>query len=238
MTDIEFTPWPKTPRLLKENMVITEKIDGTNAAIGVIEYDMCGPIPPMCRLTTVEQVCGEDRYYLVYAQSRSRIIAPADFWGKGADNYGFADWVWSVPDELVSVLGPGLHFGEWWGHGILRGYDQPAGVRHFSLFNTSRWGHLDNPDARAAIRPPEALTVVPVLAVNTLDTAVLQDVMEALRFTGSHAAPGYENPEGVCVYLPSVQRTLKLTFNAQHKGTIRPHKLDMEGLAKAELAGV
>ena len=31
---IEFKEWPKTPRLLR-NITITEKIDGTNAAIGI-----------------------------------------------------------------------------------------------------------------------------------------------------------------------------------------------------------
>lgn len=32
MSDLIFQPWPKTPRLFRE-IVVTEKIDGTNAQV-------------------------------------------------------------------------------------------------------------------------------------------------------------------------------------------------------------
>lgn len=50
----------------------------------------------------------------LYAGSRNRWITPED------DNYGFAKWVRANAEEL-KLLGPGRHFGEWWGNGIQRG---------------------------------------------------------------------------------------------------------------------
>lgn len=86
-----FTPWPKVPRLNRD-IVISEKIDGTNAAVGVTEDGR------------------------VYAQSRTRIITP------DSDNFGFARWVSQREADLRDFLGVGLHFGEWWGNGIQRTY--------------------------------------------------------------------------------------------------------------------
>lgn len=88
----EFREFPKMPRLNRD-MVITEKIDGTNGVIFI----------------------GEDGEFLV--GSRSRWITP----GKSADNHGFAAWAYAHQEELLK-LGPGWHHGEWWGSGIQRGY--------------------------------------------------------------------------------------------------------------------
>lgn len=87
LPDIEFRPWPKIGRL-NRTMTITEKIDGTNAAVGITEDGR------------------------IYAQSRNRIITPE------ADNAGFARWVNDNADALREALGKGLHFGEWFGPGI------------------------------------------------------------------------------------------------------------------------
>jgi hypothetical protein len=87
-----FVPFPKIPRL-RRNIVITEKIDGTNASILVPEDG--GPL---------------------LAGSRNRWITPED------DNYGFARWVKENEATLREGLGFGHHFGEWWGSGIQRRY--------------------------------------------------------------------------------------------------------------------
>lgn len=221
MSEITFEAWPKTPRLFKESMVVTEKIDGTNSAVGIVEGWVQVDSPTTVGVPDVkhiwgEQVCGEALPFTVYAQSRNRLIKPASTSDKAADNYGFARWVWDNAAGLVRVLGPGLHFGEWWGHGIARNYGQAS--RHFSLFNTSRWKHLDVPEAREVINPPEELRVVPVLSVHTLDTDLIRETLDALKFTGSHAAPGFESPEGICVYLPAARATFKVTFDDEHKG--------------------
>lgn len=105
---IEFREWPKIARLNRD-IIITEKIDGTNAAI---HFDADGHVG---------------------CQSRKRLITPED------DNFGFAKWVYANNEELFDVLGEGTHFGEWWGSGIQRGYGCEPGERYFSLFNVKRW---------------------------------------------------------------------------------------------------
>jgi len=117
----EFTPWPKIARLNRE-IVITEKLDGTNAAIHIEEFDCVEPN-------------GEGhKQFRVTAQSRNRILQP----GKHTDNFGFAAWVQKNAEVLYKALGVGLHFGEWWGVGIGRGYGLTE--RRFSLFNVAKWG--------------------------------------------------------------------------------------------------
>jgi hypothetical protein len=90
---MDFIEFPKMPRLSRE-IIITEKIDGTNGCIAI------------------------DEDGTVYAGSRSRWITPE------ADNFGFAAWVKAHEDELRDGLGIGRHFGEWWGQGIQRRYGQ------------------------------------------------------------------------------------------------------------------
>jgi hypothetical protein len=109
----EFVAFPKIPRL-RRAVLITEKIDGTNACVVVEGADTDDPT--------------------VTAQSRNRIITPEQ------DNAGFAKWVAQNAETLAKELGDGYHFGEWWGVGIQRGYDLRE--RRFSLFNVSRWKEL------------------------------------------------------------------------------------------------
>lgn len=107
---IDFVPFQKIPRWSNQHIVITEKIDGTNAQICVNE-------------DCTEFRCG----------SRSRWITPDD------DNYGFARWCENNREAVLS-LGKGQHFGEWYGNGIQRGYGLTQGNKRFVLFNTLRWG--------------------------------------------------------------------------------------------------
>lgn len=114
---IEFKPWPKTPRLFR-SILITEKIDGTNAAV-IITSDGT-----------------------VAAQSRNRLVTP----GKLTDNYGFARWVEENADELRDVLGTGHHYGEWYGSGIGRNYGLTNGDKRFALFNVNRYQNVPHLD--------------------------------------------------------------------------------------------
>jgi hypothetical protein len=158
---IEFKEFPKIARLNRE-VIVTEKIDGTNAAVVIVDDGAGG--------------------YAVGAQSRSRVITPAD------DNFGFARWVQDHQAEL-SMLGPGHHFGEWWGSGIQRGYGLTE--KRFSLFNVSRW-------ADPAVRPA-CCHVVPVLATGVAFDPVIAG-LTWLRNGGSVAAPGFMKPEGVVAF--------------------------------------
>jgi hypothetical protein len=184
-----FTEFPKIHRLSRD-MVVTEKIDGTNA-----------------------QICiGEDG--TVRAGSRSRWITPDE------DNFGFAAWVRDNEAELRN-LGPGRHFGEWWGAGIQRRYGLAA--RRFSLFNTSRWTSLLNTtdsDNTVCVEC-SACHVVPILRSGVFDTAVIESCLTLLGATGSAASPGFMKPEGIVVYHVASNTMFKKTLdkNDGHKGS-------------------
>ena len=125
-------------------------------------------------------------------QSRTRLITPED------DNFGFARWVYSNKDELLK-LGEGHHFGEWWGLGIQRGYNQKE--KRFSLFNTRRWG-VHNPST------PSCVDVVPILPVSTIEEAT-----QFLKDVGSIAAPGWMRPEGAVMYEPDTDTCFKIIID-------------------------
>lgn len=123
----------------------------------------------------------EDGKFLV--GSRSQWITPEN------DNFGFAKWALENRDELMK-LGPGHHFGEWWGAGIQRKYGMAD--KRFSLFNTSKWSD-------DSVRPA-CCHVVPVLFEGIFDSRQVENEIEELRRNGSKASPGFMNPEGVIVY--------------------------------------
>lgn len=135
---------------------------------------------------------GDDGEFLV--GSRTRWITPDD------DNHGFARWAHEHKDELM-LLGPGSHFGEWFGGSIQRGYGLTE--KRFSLFNVSRW-------ADPAVRPA-CCHVVPVLAEGIFSTAIVEGALARLRAEGSAAAPGFPNPEGVVIYLSAANALFKKT---------------------------
>jgi hypothetical protein len=164
----EFVGMPKMARLSRE-IIITEKIDGTNGQIF---------IAPECAPITLES--GRVVPFLV--GSRTRWIFPE------SDNHGFAKWAYENEQGLLA-LGPGRHFGEWWGPGIQRGY----GLREkrFSLFNVVRWGQPE---------PGRVFHTVPVLYRGMFTTDAVGTALDILREAGSLASPGFMRPEGVVVY--------------------------------------
>ncbi len=133
----------------------------------------------------------------IHAASRSRLISVLD------DNFGFAAWVSKNSDELRK-LGPGRHFGEWWGSGIQRKYGLTGDDKRFSLFNAERWGD-DN------IRPA-CCHVVPVLYSGIFHSTEVEQCLDNLRKFGSRAAPGFMNPEGVIIWHVAAQIGFKVTL--------------------------
>lgn len=105
-----FVKYPKTKRLggKAANMMISEKLDGTNASITIKD--------------------GE----IVCVASKNRPITP----GKNSDNYGFAQWVLDNHDELLK-LGEGYHPGEWCGPKI-QDNPYNLEKRTWFIFNTFR----------------------------------------------------------------------------------------------------
>jgi hypothetical protein len=99
-------------------------------------------------------------------------------------------------------LGPGRHFGEWWGSGIGRGYGLAKGEKRFSLFNTKRW---------SADVVPDGLHVVPVLYEGRFSTLLADNLLARLREHGSVAAPGFMRPEGIIVWHDAARCYFKAT---------------------------
>lgn len=138
--------------------------------------------------TNAQVVVGEDGS--VRAGSRNRWITPEN------DNFGFARWVAEHADGLRE-LGPGQHFGEWWGVGIQRTYGLKE--KRFSLFNTGRWSN----------ERPACCHVVPVLYAGQFASDTVDSVLDLLRSCGSVAAPGFDKPEGVIVFMTASRHLYK-----------------------------
>ena len=188
----EFEPFPKMARLSRE-IIVTEKIDGTNAQILITDDgDM-------------------------FTGSRNRWITPND------DNHGFALWAYSHSAELIAGLGPGRHFGEWWGSGIQRGYGLTKGEKRFSLFNVQRWclsgetpQQIHTADPRIEKWQdvlPECCGLVPVIYRGEFDVRWINRCVELLDRYGSYAVKGFMNPEGVVVYHTAANVGFKKTIH-------------------------
>lgn len=189
-----FVEFASIPRLFRE-VVVTEKIDGTNASVHVFEDGR------------------------VLAASRTRYIVPL------ADNFGFATWVAAHENELREGLGVGQHFGEWYGSGIQRGYGLTNGDKRFALFNVGRWWSRQNDaftlgDAPNMCATPSCCSVVPIVWKGVLHSETVRNVASDLIATGSLAVPGFLKPEGVVVYHTKSRQLYKYTFdkNDGHKG--------------------
>lgn len=187
------------------------------------------PYPKMARLSrecyVLEKIDGtnasihilDDGQFLV--GSRNRWITPE------SDNYGFAKWAYGHKDELMT-LGPGRHFGEWFGLGIQRGYG--LSERRFSLFNVQRWvlyGETPQPIPTGNPKQvkmqevlPPCVGLVPVLWRGVFSTPQVDVILEKLRQFGSVAAPGFPSPEGVVVWHTAANIGFKKTFDDNHKG--------------------
>ncbi len=172
-----------------------------------VEFQKIGRLDRECFVS--EKLDGTNACVLVtddghlLAGSRTRWITPED------DNFGFARWAKEHEAELLT-LGPGRHYGEWWGAGIQRRYGQT--VKRFSLFNTARWTE--------ATPPPACCSVVPLLHVGRFDTEAIRAAADRLIVSGSVAAPGFMKPEGIVVYHAHANQYFKFTLDGDgHKGS-------------------
>lgn len=152
--------------------------------------------------TNAQVYVGEDG--VVLAGSRNRWLGLE----KTEDAFGFARWVKAHEEELRVGLGIGRHFGEWWGAGIQRRYG--LAEKRFSLFNATRW----TDDVR-----PSCCHVVPVLYQGPFSTDFVDAALRELGTSGSAAAPGFMDPEGVVVWHESARVLFKKTLGDDgHRG--------------------
>lgn len=181
----EFRGFGKIPRLSRD-IIITEKIDGTN---GLIHIDVENNI---------------------FAGSRNRWL-----WGSiqdeiHNDNHGFAQWVKTNKEELLK-LGKGYHYGEWWGKGIQRGYNLQE--KRFSLFNVGRWVKKEGYDCLSLTEGcylptlkekqeycPECCDVVPILYEGIFSEEMIGNTLMTLKEYGSKASEGFKPAEGIVIY--------------------------------------
>lgn len=196
----DFVPFNKIARLMRD-IVVTEKLDGTNAQIYIADDG---------KTMTVG--------------SRNRIITPGD------DNYGFARWCKDHETELLK-LGPGRHFGEWWGAGIQRRYGLLE--KRFSLFNVGRWqGDGKFPgvvEKQTGAEGPLCVHVVPTLYEGSFNMDCIDAALNQLIQNGSVAVPGFMDPEGIVV----LHKAANVLFKRTCKNDESPK--DLPGLKGAAL---
>ena len=177
-------------------IVCSEKIDGTNSSVFISDDGS-------------EFLCG----------SRNRWITPEK------DNFGFAAWAMDHKAELMN-LGPGHHFGEWWGSGIQRGYGLPQGEKRWSLFNVQRWClHGETPKQLPTDRPdvtkpqevlPACVGLVPVLWRGNMNDFDADAMIKHLKAHGSYAAR-FLNPEGIVICHVAGNVLFKKTIEGDEK---------------------
>lgn len=186
MAELEFREWPKIARWNRD-VTITEKIDGTNACVIVLENGT------------------------VAAQSRSKVITAA------TDNHGFARWVDGNSAQLREVLGEGYHYGEWYGSGVQKraGYGLEKGVKKLALFNVPRWAPAIEADPSLYELGLDTPPVLWTGQANRVHFGI-HGSLNMLRENGSYvpSAIGKRDvrPEGIVIYHHAANMSFKVTL--------------------------
>ncbi len=187
----EFQEFKKIPRLSRE-IIISEKIDGTNGLIFIDETNN------------------------IFAGSRSRWLCGSIQDEIHNDNHGFAGWVKVNKEELLK-LGKGYHYGEFWGKGIQREYGLEE--KRFSLFNAGRWVKDKNITLKEKQEYcPECCYVVPILYEGIFNTEIVESQLNHLKEVGSYASHGFMKPEGIVIYHKAGGVYFKKTIENDEKG--------------------
>ena len=202
---MDFQKFRKIPRL-KKDCTITEKLDGSNAQVVIMDYNTIEENSPYENLgydIIEEFVCAyslskQGEYYM-FAGSRSRWLGTS----KQDDNYGFAKWAQGNAEELFK-LGSGRFYGEWMGQGIQRNYGLKE--KKFVLFNAKRVEEL-----------PKCCEVVPILYEGKFSTKIVDNCLFNLEKNGSYFVPGYMKPEGIVIYHKASHQLFKQTLEGDSK---------------------
>ena len=186
---IDFEPFQKIARLNRQ-MVVTEKLDGTNASIYI----------------------GEDG--AMQFGSRTRWITLDD------DNFGFARWGMENRDELLGLgtghhfgeyWGSGIQRGYGLAEKRFSLFNATRWAAHDQPLDSS-----ESQDPLALTkwqeRPPKCCGVVPVLYRGLFRTDQIDECIQLLRKDGSYAAPGFARPEGIIVWHEAARQLFKVTL--------------------------
>ena len=176
--NLEFLEFPKMPRLSRE-IIITEKIDGTNAQLLITEH-------------------GD-----LFVGSRTRWITPQD------DNAGFARWVEGNKSEILKLgagrhFGEWWGNGIQRGYNLPKGEKR---LSLFNVGRWCLYGNTPKqiPTADPRIEKyqdilPECISLVPELYRGIFDTHKVDEVLLDLKTNGSYASKGFMKPEGIIVF--------------------------------------
>ena len=171
--------------------------------------EVFAPFPKITRLSRecmiTEKIDGTNAQICITPEGKMLVGSRTRWLTPEADNFGFASWAYANAAELTRGLAVGRHYGEWWGGKIQRGYG--VADKRFSLFNAKRWTEC---------LPPACCSVVPILYNGPFDTSAIGAVMKMLKASGSQAAPGYMNPEGIVMYFQGIY--FKKTFEYDDRG--------------------
>lgn len=193
----DYPAFKKIPRLYRE-VTITEKIDGSNGLIYIEDksnwFDPTIDEPYYNEELGISYFYGSDDQHTltVRAGSKNRWLSPT----KGNDNFGFAAWVRDNAETLLK-LGPGHHYGEWFGAGIQRRYGLDE--KYFALFNTARYQEFIADGNWLG-----TLTTVPTIFVATHSDKLVQAALDRLELggsiiSGSLGVQAFQKAEGVIV---------------------------------------
>lgn len=129
--------------------------------------------------------------------SRSKWITSDD------DNHGFAKWANENLEDLKK-LGPGYHFGEWYGRGIQRNYGLKD--RRFALFYLSKNANK-----------PDCCHMIPILGKSPTLDELIADCIFKLDIGGSLAVLEYPRPEGFIIQSTLTGKRYKFIINEGSK---------------------
>lgn len=186
----EFREFSKIGRLSRE-IIVTEKIDGTNAQVLITEDGR------------------------IFFGSRTRWITPAD------DNFGFARWATEHTEEIMKLgvgrhYGEWWGSGIQRGYGLPKGERRFSlfNVSRWCLHGQEP-AVIETQDPRIAKVQdvlPGCVGLVPILYRGIFSEEAIERCLEVLRLRGSYAAPNWMNPEGVVVFHTSNGALFKKTL--------------------------
>lgn len=164
---------------LSREVIISEKIDGTNACILITEEGQ------------------------MLTGSRTRWITPQD------DNFGFSAWAHAHKDELMTLgvgrhFGEWWGSGIQRGYGLQKGEKRWSlfNVSRWCLAGETPQ-RIPTADPRIVKMQdvlPACCHLVPVLRRGMFSTEMAESALHELRERGSLAAPGYKFPEGIVIF--------------------------------------
>lgn len=188
MENMEFVGFPKMSRLSRE-IIISEKIDGTNAQVLITEDGQ------------------------IIAGSRTRWITPEK------DNYGFARWVEEHKEELLQLgpgrhFGEWMGMGIQRNYGLKEKRFLLFNVTRWALHGTEPQRIPTNDPTIEKYQNvlPVCVGLVPVLYRGMFDTAKIEGILIHLKINGSKAVPGFPKPEGIVVFHTAGQIMFKKTI--------------------------